>query len=675
MTFTSHDDLESIRQGIDKVDTAILELLAQRRSFSLRAARLKGAADAPSRDLLREGDLIADRITDALRYGIDASLVNTVWREIIDDSVRVQRQHLGRTEIDRRTLTIAIQGIEGSYSWLASRHFFAARGITEPIFVTSATFADAFAAVSAGRADVGMLPIENTTAGAISEVYDLLLESELHVIGDTRYRVRHCLLGIPGATVGGLRRIYAHPQAAAQCSDYLSRLDDCEVIVFGDTALSGREIARVGDPTVGAIASEEAAGLFGLEVLDAAVANRDHNYTRFIAVSPIPAAIPAGVPAKTSIVIAVGNHPGALVDALAVFTAADVNLIKLESRPIPDTPSDELFYLDFEGAVDDPAVAAMLDTLTSHVHFLKVLGSYPSRDLRPRPAPAASARSLRHAASVDQPASPAAAVGYRLGSRTHKGNNTVIEVGSIRLGEDPLVVIAGPCAVETWDQIMAAARAVKEGGGRLLRGGCFKPRTSPYSFQGLGFEGLEMLAEAGKAFGLPIVTEVTSPEDVPGVAARADVLQIGTRNMQNFSLLSAVGRSHRPVMLKRGMSSSLDEWLQAAEYILAEGNQQVFLCERGIRTFETSTRNTLDLSAVPVLMQRTHLPVIVDPSHAAGERSLVGPLARAAAAIGAHGIMVEIHPDPDNALSDGPQSLELDQFTQLMTSLGIGPAG
>ncbi|HEY5652175.1 MAG TPA: bifunctional 3-deoxy-7-phosphoheptulonate synthase/chorismate mutase, partial [Acidimicrobiia bacterium] len=669
----SSDDLDSIRQGIDRVDATILELLAQRRAFSQRAARLKGATGSPSRDLLREEDLIADRITEALDYGIDAGLVNTLWREIIDDSVRVQRQLLGRAEIDRQTLTIAIQGIAGSYSWLASRHFFAARGITEPTFQACATFSDAFDAVSSGTADVGVLPIENTTAGAISEVYDLLLESGLHVIGDTRFRVRHCLLGVPGATVGGLRKIYAHPQAAAQCSEFLSRLDGCEVIVFGDTALSGKEIARIGDPTIGAIASEEAGRLFGLEVLHTGVANRDHNYTRFVVVSPTEAHIPAGVPAKTSIVIAVGNHPGALVDALAVFTEADINLIKLESRPIPDTPSDELFYLDFEGAIDDPVVAGMLDTLTTHVHYLKVLGSYPSRDLRPRPA-TTPIDPMPGRAEVDQPASPKPATGYRLGSRTHKGNNTVIEVGAVRLGEDPLVVIAGPCAVESWDQVMAAARAVKESGGRMLRGGCFKPRTSPYSFQGLGFEGLEMLAEAGKAFGLPIVTEVTSPEDVPAVAASADVLQIGTRNMQNFSLLSAVGRSHRPVMLKRGMSSSLDEWLQAAEYILAEGNQQVFLCERGIRTFETSTRNTLDLSAVPVLMQRTHLPVIVDPSHAAGERSLVGPLARAAVAVGAHGIMVEIHPDPEAALSDGPQSLDLAQFERLMLSLGVGRA-
>jgi chorismate mutase/prephenate dehydratase len=665
------DDLTSIRHGIDRVDGHILELLAERRAYSVRAARLKGDADAPSRDRLREEDLIADRIADGLDHGLDTGLVNTLWRQIVDDSVRVQRDHLGRSETDVTTLTIAIQGIEGSYSSLASRQFFAARGITDPSFVRCPTFADAFAAVRDGRADVGVLPIENTTAGAISEVYDLLLDSDLHVIGDIQYRVRHCLLGVPGATIGGLRKIYAHPQAAAQCSNWLATLEDCEVIVFGDTALSGKRIAELGDPTIGAIASEDAARLFGLEVLRTGVANRDQNFTRFVVLSPHPAQLPPGVAAKTSIVMAVGNRPGALMDALGVFTAADINLVKLESRPIPDNPTDEMFYLDFDGAITDPAVVAMLDVLTTHVHHLKVLGSYPSRDLRPRPQPHTGDR-VSTPAPLESPATAAVAVGYRLGSRGHKGHNTVIEVGDVRLGEDPFVVIAGPCAVESWDQVMAAARAVKQYGGRILRGGTFKPRTSPYSFQGLGFEGLDMLYEAGKAFGLPIVTEVLAPEDVPGVAAKADILQIGTRNMQNFSLLSAVGRSHRPVMLKRGMSSSIDEWLQAAEYILAEGNQQVFLCERGIRTFETSTRNTLDLSAVPVLMQRTHLPVIVDPSHAAGERSLVEPLTRAAAAVGAHGVMVEIHPDPENALSDGPQSLTLDGFAGLMKRLGFG---
>jgi chorismate mutase/prephenate dehydratase len=319
----------------------------------------------------------------------------------------------------------------------------------------------------------------------------------------------------------------------------------------------------------------------------------------------------------------------------------------------------------------------VLGTLVREARFLKVLGSYPSRDLRQKPKPRKTEAKLSKVREALVEPSPTTddAKGYRLGSRGHKSASTVVEVAGARFGGDDLVMIAGPCAVESWDQIVATARAVRDAGGSVLRGGCFKPRTSPYSFQGLGLEGLDMLAEAGQIFGLPVVTEVLSPGDVDDVAKKADILQIGTRNMQNFSLLAAVGRTHRPVLLKRGMSSSLDELLQAAEYILAEGNQQVILCERGIRTFENSTRNTLDLSAVPVLKSRTHLPVVVDPSHAAGKRELVPPLALAAEAIGAHGIMVEIHPDPDTALSDGPQSLHLDQFEELMVALGIPPAG
>lgn len=668
------DGIDRIRRGIDEVDRKILRLLAQRRAFSVRAARLKGETGRPSRNPLREEDMISERITAGADHQLDPRLIGRLWREIVDDSVRVQRDLMGSRESDDG-ITVAIQGIEGSYSQLAARQIFDAKGGHALAYVMAPTFADAIAAVQEGRADAAVLPIENTTSGAISEVYDLLLTGGLHLVGDLRFRVRHCLLGVRGADVDDLRRIYAHPQAAAQCSVFLSGMEDCEVVILGDTALSGRKTAALGDPTVAAIASEEAGRIYGLEVLRSGIADRDENHTRFVVVSARPAELPPGIPAKTSLVMTVGNHPGALMEALAVFTSADINLVKLESRRIPSNPKDEMFYVDFEGATGDPPVDSMLEQLTTKVHFLKVLGSYPSHDLRPYPrrSPAADRQIRSTRQLIELPPSETQS-GYRLGSRGYKAQNTVIEVGGVRLGEDPLVVIAGPCAVESWEQIMATAQLVEEHGARLLRGGCFKPRTSPYSFQGLGFEGLEMLAEAGKAVGLPIVTEVLAPEDVAEVASKADVLQIGARNMQNFALLSAVGRAHRPVMLKRGMSSSLDELLQAAEYILAEGNQQVFLCERGIRTFEPSTRNTLDLSAVPVLRGRTHLPVIVDPSHAAGERTLVPPLAVAAAAIGADALMIETHPDPPSALSDGKQSLTPDQFTRLMADLGVAPA-
>ncbi len=668
-------DIEQIRDDIDRIDADILKLLAERKAHSLRIAKEKGIYDRPSRDQWREEDLIADRIASGMDHDLDSGLVNRVWREIVNDSVRIQQEFLGHVESPHKTVTVAIQGIEGSYSQLATQQFFDSKGVVVD-YVRAQTFADAVAAVQRGEADVTVLPIENTTSGAISEVYDLLLDSRLHFVGDVRFRVRHCLLGMEGAVIADLRRIYCHPQAVAQCSDFLAELEDCEVVYFSDTALSGKRIAELEDPTIAAIASEEAARLFGLDVLKTGIANRDENYTRFVVAAPAPADVPDGVPSKTSIVMAVGNHPGALMDALSLFHDADINLVMLESRPIPHNPREELFYLDFDGNLSDPDVQAVLEALMRQVRFLKILGSYPSRDLRPKPEVRKTPRTAKSApdgkvAAVDLPPTKVAASGYKLGSRGHKEQNTIVEIAGVKIGGDDLVMIAGPCSVESWDKVMATAKVVKDAGGALLRGGCFKPRTSPYAFQGLGWEGLEMLVEAGKAFGLPVVTEVVSPEDVEGVAKKADALQIGTRNMQNFALLSAVGRVHRPVMLKRGMSSSIDELLQAAEYILAQGNQQVFLCERGIRTFETSTRNTLDLSAVPVLQQRTHLPVIVDPSHAAGNRDLVAPLALAAQAIGAHGIMVEIHPDPETALSDGPQSLRLDQYRDLMAALGL----
>ncbi len=259
---------------------------------------------------------------------------------------------------------------------------------------------------------------------------------------------------------------------------------------------------------------------------------------------------------------------------------------------------------------------------------------------------------------------------FKLASRQFREERTVIKVGLQSIGDNGVAVIAGPCAVESREGIIEIARAVKAAGATFLRGGAFKPRTSPYSFRGLGQEGLEYLAEASHLTGLPVVTEVLAPENVLLVAQYADVLQIGTRNMQNFALLEAAGDTDRPILLKRGLMATVKEWLLSAEYILARGNSQVILCERGIRTFETQTRNTLDISAVPVLQRLSHLPVVVDPSHAAGKRELVPALALAAAAAGADGLMVEVHPRPERAVSDGRQSLTLENFADLMSRVG-----
>lgn len=264
---------------------------------------------------------------------------------------------------------------------------------------------------------------------------------------------------------------------------------------------------------------------------------------------------------------------------------------------------------------------------------------------------------------------------YKLSSREFNPPDTIVEVRGVRIGGGELVVMAGPCSVESEEQLMDTARAVHAAGAHVLRGGAFKPRSSPYQFRGLGEEGLKILKAASDETGMPVITEVLSPGDVDLVAQYADILQIGARNMQNYTLLEECGRSGKPVLLKRGLAGQIQEWLLCAEYIMAMGNRQVMLCERGIRTFETATRNTMDISAIPLVKKLSHLPVIADPSHGTGKWYLVDPMAKASAAAGADGLIIEVHPNPDHALSDGPQSLTFESFEKLMAGLrSVGAA-
>lgn len=258
---------------------------------------------------------------------------------------------------------------------------------------------------------------------------------------------------------------------------------------------------------------------------------------------------------------------------------------------------------------------------------------------------------------------------FKLASREYKKENTIIKVGNTQIGGDNFTIIAGPCAIESEEQLLDIAKKVKNSGAHILRGGAFKPRTSPYSFQGLGKEGLKLLKKASKETGLPTITEVMDTKDLKLVEEYADILQIGSRNMQNFVLLKEVGKSKKPVMLKRGFMSSIQEFLLAAEYILKEGNPNVILCERGIRTFETLTRNTLDLSAIPIIKKMSHLPIIIDPSHATGRRDLINPMTKAAVVVGANGVMIEVHNNCEKALCDGNQSISPQEFSNLTNEI------
>jgi len=556
--------------------------------------------------------------------------------------------------------TVAVQGEEGSFSQEAGIKFWG-----KPVeFKPKRNFEDVTKSVENNEAEYGILPIENSLIGSISTTYDLLLESNLLIIGEVVSDVSHYLLGVKKLPLKKIKKIYSHPAALSQCSTFLENLEDCEIIPVYDTAGSAMMVAKKGDEFSAAIASKLSAKIYNLEIIAEKLEDYPNNQTRFIVVAKQDKET-YQKNSKTSIIFTTLHQPGSLFHILKIFNDYGINLTKLESRPHKTEPWRYYFYLDFEGHRKDKLINEALDELKEQTNFLKILGSYPiwseSRKVEKIHITSGNIE------DKDKSHLP-------LYSFERKGKHTLVtlkdpEMPEIKIGNGSFTIIAGPCSVEGRKQLFKTANLIKESKVAILRGGAFKPRTSPYSFQGLGEEGLKLLKEAKEIYGLYTISEVLSPADVELVANYVDILQIGARNMQNFTLLKELGKVKKPVMLKRGMSATIKELLLSAEYILAQGNDQVILCERGIRTFETSTRNTLDLSAVPLLKEETHLPVFVDPSHGTGNRKLVLPMSKAALVAGADGVIIEVHFQPESALSDGSQSLDPDSYRNFIKEI------
>ena len=666
-----------LRRSLDEVDSGIVGLIAQRSQVIAEIARLKEGGTSAIRDADRERQVLAGVEAEAADLGVSASLVRRIFRELIDDSVAQQARRLNGGPAGR--LRVAFQGSAHSYSDAAARKYLAARG-TDGDLAGFHTFSQAADALLAGKADMAVLPIENTTAGSINEVYSLLREHELFIVGEETWKVDHCLAAVQDVPLSSLSRVLSHPQGLAQCAEFLQSLPHATPTSYFDTAGAMAAVAAAGDPSVAAIGSAEAAQAHGLVVLRHGIADYADNFTRFVALSTAATPVDTRIACKTSLILITRHEEGALLRCLEILSSSGHSMTKLESRPRPGRPWEYLFFLDFEGNAADLRTAAALDELRLAAQYVKVLGSYPAKALRypahpgslPDTPTAAEPAETLEAVAADRAPVVHRSKQYRLVDRASRAADTLVQVGQLLIGGSGFAVMAGPCSVESPEQITATAEFVRDHGAHVLRGGVFKPRTSPYAFQGLGWEGLDLLVKAGRETGLPVVTEVMAVEQVHRIA-EADLLQIGARNMQNFDLLREVGKLDRPVLLKRGPSSTIEEWLAAAEYIVAQGNQQVILCERGIRTFERATRNTLDLSAVAVIRERSHLPVIVDPSHGTGLRSYVAPMAWAARAAGAHGLLIEVHPTPDQALSDAEQSLSFGEFAALMSQLAAVP--
>jgi len=559
-------------------------------------------------------------------------------------------------------MRVAIQGTRGAYSEAAARQQW-----PDLETISCREVSDVVAAVREGRADAGCLAIENTLVGSVTPTYDLLQhafgEGDLHLSREILLPVHHSIMGVPGAKLERITRVLSHPVALGQCKIWLARhLPDVTLVNAWDTAGSAEIVAREKDPTQAAICSRHAADTYGLAVFDERIEDDPTNQTRFLTFTSAKAEATDGsdgIPRKTSLIVWTDHRPGMLAAVLQAFAGRGVNLTSLQSRPERSAPWTYRFYFDVEGGQNEPRLAEALEAIEALASRIVILGSYAAWQGEGAVVGPVAPRPPHLRTKPDLP----------MFDRRQHPEGTIVRVGDVEIGGPRPVLIAGPCSVEGEEMILRAAEGVAAAGADMLRGGAFKPRTSPYDFQGLGVKGLKFLAEARERTGLPVVTEVMSWEEVPLVARYADMLQIGARNMQNFALLRAAGRSGKPILLKRGGGATIEEWLHAAEYVLSHGNPNVVLCERGIRTFERATRHTLDLNAVAMVRERTHLPVLADPSHAAGLRSIVPALTLASLAAGAHGAIIEVHPDPDQAMSDGAQSLDIPGFARLAAQI------
>ena len=675
-------DLAQCRKDINNLDKSLLELLAQRRAISRKVIEDKLGRGLDLRDPKREGEILETLIKAGRELGLDAHFVTRVFHEIIADSVRSQESFL-QTNLNPATeklLCIAYQGVEGAYSYLAGEKFFRGQ-LDNCSFEGYKNFSDVVAAVENGQADYAILPIENTTAGSINAVYDLLLATKLSIVGEEVFPVQHCLLSIEKAPLSTIRRIYSHYQALAQCSDFLSRLKNCVQETYMDTAEAAKKISEDGDPEQAAIASEEAGRIYGLEVLKRNLANQRENYTRFVIIAPRPNQVDSRVPCKTSLVLSTGHHEGALLKALSILEHHKINLTKLESRPMQGSPFTYIFYLDFEGNTSDPKIQEALVGLSGATNYLRILGTYP-RERHDKTRPSIRSRVPEKTAAPEdtgdhEPSTPAPEEttvvrdpdGRSLTDLSTKPAGTIIRIGEAELGGSEYIVFAGPDCISSMDQIGAHARQVSECGAMILHGNCLEASDSPFKTRRINFELLEILATAGKEFGLPVMTEIESVLDVAQAAQEVDLMKIGPRNMQNFSLLEEAGKTGRPIVLARGISATNDEFLEAAECVLVQGNQQVILCERGIRIDERNSRNTLDLGTVANIRRMTHLPVIIDPTRAIEHGNLVLPLASASKAFGAHGLVVDVRQNGNANPAADALTLDFEEFAKLMTGL------
>ena len=622
-------ELGSLRDRIDRADQELLEALARRMKVVEEILRRKEAQGLPLFDADRETRLLTKVASLATEKDLDPTLAERVLREVINHSREVQsrRVHHDRNPFLKRARKIGYQGANGAYSWMACRKYFG--DDIEPIGYTS--FVEAVDAVESGNVDLALLPIENVLAGTVYEVYDLLAESTLHVVGEEYLKIEHCLIGLEGTPLDHIRAVLSHPVALQQCTAFIKGLPNASYQSYIDSAEAVRKVKDEDDSTQAAIASAEAADLYGLTVLRQGIADHPENYTRFWIISRDPASVDARISAKTSLLLVTDHSEGALVAALSTFSAKGINLTKLESRPRKGTPWQYQFHIEMEGNTEETRIVEALDQVRSRARVLRVLGCFPSAmvgttsraQLESGEAESRS-REPRDSDSEVRPLSEKI-----LAPRQ-------ILIGSVLVGDGSFAtVVSCPSDTES-EAVEETLKCLRRLGQSLLRITGLRP--SGKKIDG-GFERIQQLANQ---HGVPLGCEVQAPGEIPLYDSHADVLFLPSRQMQNLSLLEAAGRASVPIVLERNISSTVQELLSSANTILKLGNQQVILCEGGIRTSESGSRATIDLGAVLTLKEETRFPVFVDPTQCVTHPDRIPPLVNAAQHVGADGAVIQL---------------------------------
>lgn len=615
--------LNQTREQITNLDNELLSLLAERRRLSLEVARSKEVDVRPIRDTQREKELLARLVKEGREKGLDAHYVISLYQSIIEDSVLNQQAYLhGRAnpETQKQQYCIAYLGARGSYSYLAATRYCQRRQV-DMLDLGCQSFDEIVQAVESGHADYGFLPIENTSSGSINEVYDVLQHTSLSIVGETTIEVSHCLLGKAGSKISDIKTVYAHPQPISQCSRYLSQHKDLRLEYCSSSAEAMERVNQSPDNSAAAIGSAEGGALYQLESIEAGLANQKINQSRFIVVARKAVAVPEQLPAKTTLIMATGQKAGALVEALLVLKAHQLNMSKLESRPIPGTPWEEMFYLDIDANISSEAMQAGLKQLERITRFIKVLGCYPCETVKPTQL-SNSQLLIEPSTSKTQVISDAVpdANPFRY-SKAYKAQASEISCGSFCIGGGNIgaiakIVLTHDLSHLALSQFEHKIKQLKEAGFQAIILDDINQLVSPELI-------LPKLRQTLHQYDLLCIIAIEQAIDMVLATQQGDMLFLTGKHMFNQSLLTQAGTLPIPLLLERNDMASYEEFLAATEVILSQGNQQLILCDSGVRTFNNANIPTLDLTSLIQIKATSHLPIVINPCYAIADEALI----------------------------------------------------